>query len=251
VKPLTTVVIPARDEERRIGACLEALAGQVGVEAATVVTVLVLDGCRDATGWVALEVAAALPGFRLRVIEGPARGVGPARARGMELARRLIDDSDPLALLASTDADTRVSPDWLAVQRSAVRSGAMAIGGLIDLDEDEARLCAAAAEDRAKRAPARLAAVRAHTAEAEHHQFSGASFSLTPKAYDLIGGLPAPETLEDEALEGCLLAEDVPISYLRAVRVITSARLQGRVRGAGLAHALRAVSAGRSLQVSA
>lgn len=244
VRPLVTVVIPARDEERQIGACLEALAGQIGVEMKCVLTVLVLDGCRDATGWVAIKTAAAHSSLRLKIIEGPGQGVGPARARGMRLARRLVDDTAPGALLASTDADSRVSPNWLAEQQRAAELGAMAIGGRVELDEDEARHCLAAAEHRARRIPERLAAVRAHTPGAEHHQFSGASFSLTPRAYDLIGGLPEPEVLEDEALERQLLAAGIPISYLRAVHVITSARLEGRVRGAGLAHALHSAHVG-------
>ena len=46
------VVVPARDEERRIAACLRALADQT-VGTAAFEVVLVLDGCRDATETIA------------------------------------------------------------------------------------------------------------------------------------------------------------------------------------------------------
>ena len=43
------VVIPARDEQERIGPCLLALAEQRGLEPGAFEVVLVLDHCRDAT----------------------------------------------------------------------------------------------------------------------------------------------------------------------------------------------------------
>jgi len=240
VKPTVGVVVPARNEEARIGACLEALAAQRDVDLARVLVVLVLDDCSDGTRAMALAVAARRPALRLCLINGSGMGAGPARALGMRHARDAIDSDDRFALLLSTDADTRVGPAWIASQIAAVGSGSLAIGGLIELDPDEARRHPAAVETRARRAPGRLLAVRRHTAGAEHHHFSGASFALTPATYDRIGGLPDPEVLEDEALERHLRERDVPICYLRSVQVVTSARLNGRVRGAGLAHALRA-----------
>ncbi len=239
MKPTVGVVIPARNEERRVGACLEALAKQTGVDQARVLVVLVLDGCSDGTRAAALAVSARRPGLRLRLIDGPCGGVGAARALGMRVAREAIDCGDRSALLLSTDADTRVSTTWIAAQITAARNGSLAIGGLINLDPDEARLHPMAVEARARRAAGRLLAVRIHAASAEHHHFSGASFGLTAGTYDRIGGLPTPAALEDEALERHLRERDIPICYLRSVQVVTSARLDGRVRGAGLAHALR------------
>jgi thioredoxin reductase len=43
------VVVPARDEEQRIGACLDALAAQVEVDPAAYETIVVLDACEDGT----------------------------------------------------------------------------------------------------------------------------------------------------------------------------------------------------------
>jgi glucosyl-3-phosphoglycerate synthase len=44
------VVVPAHDEEDLIVACLRALAGQCGVEAAAYEVIVVVDACTDATG---------------------------------------------------------------------------------------------------------------------------------------------------------------------------------------------------------
>lgn len=240
-RPYACVVVPARDEEERVATCLQALAGQRDVDMAQVLVVLVLDGCRDRTRERALDVARAYPALRLLCVEGPACGPGPARALGLRVAREAVGPHAGQALLASTDADTRVADDWLAVQLTAVAGGARAIGGLIDLDPHEAAaLPPGAVAARAARVPARLAAVRRWQPDAEHHQFSGASLALTAATYDLVGGLPEAVELEDEALERLLRAHGVPIWYLRAVRVTTSARLDGRCMSAGLAVALAA-----------
>jgi glucosyl-3-phosphoglycerate synthase len=242
-RPHACVVVPARDEEARVGACLRALATQRAVDPAKVLVVLVLDGCQDRTRERALAVAQSLPALRLQCVDGPARGPGPARALGLRVARQAVGADAGEALLASTDADTRVAGDWLTVQLAAVADGARAIGGLIDLDPREAAaLPPGAVAAREARVPARLAAVRRWQPDAEHHQFSGASLALTAATYDLVGGLPAVAELEDEALERQLRAHGVPIRYLRAVRVTTSARLDGRCAGAGLAVALAASS---------
>ena len=52
----------------------------------------------------------------------------------MHLAWSLLP---PDGLIASSDADTVVAPDWLARQLDAVAAGADAVGGWIELDEAE------------------------------------------------------------------------------------------------------------------
>jgi glycosyltransferase involved in cell wall biosynthesis len=46
---LAVVVVPARDEELRIEACLQALAAQEGLARESYEVIVVLDGCRDGT----------------------------------------------------------------------------------------------------------------------------------------------------------------------------------------------------------
>lgn len=246
------VIVPARDEEDRVCACIAALAAQVGAPPFEVV--LVLDACVDATEAVACR-AAADGGLELRCVAGPERGVGFARRAGFDAAAARLRAalsaetrprggrpsalSHPPAFLASTDADSVVAPDWLAASAAALAEGAAAVGGRIELDPDEARqLPPGVLTARAAEAERRLAAVRRHTTGAEHHQFSGASLALTLAAYDLLGGLPAVAALEDEALERALLAAGLPVTYAANVRVTTSARTESRVPR-GLAQVLR------------
>jgi glycosyltransferase involved in cell wall biosynthesis len=239
------VVVPARDEVERIGACLRALADQRGVDHAAYEAVVVLDGCLDATRERVLEVGASRAHLRLHVVElGAPGGVGRARRLGMDLAcERLLAVARPQGLIASTDADSVVAEDWLAAQLALAREGAKAIGGRIELDDREAReLSREALERRGVEAARRLrgvleSGVARGESIAEHHQFSGASLALTVTAYRECGGLPVSAALEDEALERELSNRGIPIHRSRSVRVRTSARTEGRAPR-GLAHDL-------------
>jgi hypothetical protein len=150
--------------------------------------------------------------------------------------RRLLDAGVPDGLIATTDGDSRVAPDWLAVQLELASGGALAIGGRIELDPEEAALLPpgvlAARRDQARQ---RLASIRGGNARrhedpalCEHHQFSGASLAVTARTYQQIGGLPDVEALEDEALQRLLEERRIPIVRSKRVFVATSARTQGR-----------------------
>jgi glucosyl-3-phosphoglycerate synthase len=239
------VVVPARDEAERVGACLRALADQRGVDHDAYEVMVVLDGCRDATRERALEVGASRAHLRLHVVEMDAPGgVGRTRGLGMDLAcERLFAVARPEGLIASTDADSVVAEDWLAAQLILARAGAKAIGGCIELDQLEAReLSAEALERREAEASRRMRGVLEREASrvepiAEHHQFSGASLALTATTYWECGGLPVSAALEDEALERELSNRGIPICRSSSVRVRTSARTEGRAPR-GLAHDL-------------
>jgi glycosyltransferase involved in cell wall biosynthesis len=234
------VAVPARDEEERIAACLRALAGQEGVQAGCFEVVLVLDHCRDATRAAALAAAAELPGLRLVVLDCEVPGAGHARRVGMGFAcERLLGAGVPDGLIATTDADSRVAPDWLAVQLALAAAGARAIGGRIDLDPQEAASLAPGVLDaRREQARVRRAGLGPGSgAAAEHHQFSGASLAVTARTYLEVGGLPAGEALEDEGLQRALEDGGIPIVRSDRVAVTTSARTVGRA-SRGLAHDL-------------
>ncbi|HEY8626079.1 MAG TPA: glycosyltransferase family A protein, partial [Solirubrobacteraceae bacterium] len=112
---LSVVVIPARDEEERIGGCLAALARQT-VARSSFEVIVVLDACRDQTSRV-VELAAAELGLCVRAVPGPGLGAGAARRAGMEAAAgRLFAVGRPDGLIACTDADSVPAPDWLARQ---------------------------------------------------------------------------------------------------------------------------------------
>ena len=245
----TCVVVPARDEEAFVGSCLRALAEQYGVPFEEYEVLLVLDRCTDATEDRALEVAAKYPGMRLYILEGPGRGAGQARRVGMEEARdRFFSLDRPEGLIASTDADTLVAPNWLSAQLRATARGARAIGGRIEL-RDEADLPRDVSGWRAEQGRLRqrelLTALDPADEEGpvrtEHWQFGGASLALTAATYEEIGGLEPRAALEDEYLERALARRGVPIERPLAVRVMTSARLVGRAKR-GLAQDLALAS---------
>jgi glucosyl-3-phosphoglycerate synthase len=237
------VVVPARDEEKLIGACLDALAAQRGVEPGAWEVIVVLDACRDDTRGEVQRAAARHPALTLTELEGPGQGSGSARRVGMDAAcERLAPDG----LIASTDADSRVAPDWVAAQLAAVARGVRAIGGRIELFPDDGeRLGLHVLADRAARQSARHQAVMRDPgppgSTAEHWQFSGASLAVTAEVYRQVGGIAPHASLEDEAFERALIARGVPIERSLAVRVHTSGRLDGRA-ARGLSADLAAAS---------
>lgn len=242
-----SVVVPARNEEALIDSCLAALAQQEGIPLEEYEVLLVLDRCTDATEVRALEIATEHPGLRLNLLEGPGRGAGHARRVGMEVAyARLLSSGRPDGLIASTDADTVVAPDWLSMQLEAAARGARAIGGRIELRGD-ADLPQGVAGWRVEQGRLRqrelLAAVDSvgGPIQSEHWQFSGASLALTAATYAEIGGLEPRVALEDEYLERALVRCGVPIERPLDVRVATSARLVGRAKR-GLARDLALAS---------
>jgi glycosyltransferase involved in cell wall biosynthesis len=223
------VVVPARDEEARIGACLEALATQVEVDPDAYEVIVVLDRCEDGTEAAVEAARAALGGPVVHAIEGPGRGAGAARAIGMDVGCARLEALGRLdGLLASTDADSRVAPDWIARQLEAIAAGAEAIGGEVHLDPDEA---AALPDGVLARRRADLTARTREAARrgpAEHAHFSGASLGVTPSAYRRAGGMAWLAALEDQELEDRLAAAGIAIHRLRPVAVVTAARTEGR-----------------------
>lgn len=241
-----SVVVPARNEEELIHACLTALSAQNGVTADEYEILLVLDRCEDRTEERARQFASEHTDLNLRLLYGPGRGAGYARRVGMEEAcARLFSVGRPDGLVASTDADTVVAPDWLRAQLDAAARGARAIGGRIELHDDE-DLAHGVGEWRTSRGREKHLELLAtghqgSAASTGHWQFSGASLALTAETYAEIGGLEPRAALEDEYLERALGRCGIPIQRSLTVRVKTSARTVGRAKR-GLARDLALAS---------
>ncbi|MCD6290651.1 MAG: glycosyltransferase [Anaerolineae bacterium] len=92
-----SVVIPAFNEEKYLGACLYALRRQT-YPANHYEVIVVNNASIDATATIAWRYGA-------RVVWEPRRGIPRARQAGFQAARGEI--------IASTDADTVVPPDWI------------------------------------------------------------------------------------------------------------------------------------------
>ena len=105
---MLSVVIPAFNEEKYIGACLEALLHQQAKEPFEVI--VVDNASTDRTAEVAKGYAGKL---NLRVIREEKKGRGAARAAGFKAARGDI--------IFSTDADCAPLPQWVQILTTVLR----------------------------------------------------------------------------------------------------------------------------------
>ena len=104
--PLVSVVIPVRDGERYLRAAVDTALAQSHPR---VEVIVVDDGSADGS-----RAVAEAYGDAVRCASGPARGIGPARNRGIDLAR-----GDFLAFL---DSDDLWPPDRVALQLARLSS---------------------------------------------------------------------------------------------------------------------------------
>ncbi len=243
-----TVILPARDEEHSLAGTLDALAAQVGENGQPLAPeqyeiVLLLNNCEDHSAAVARRWQREHPhiAFHIaeRVLAPHEAHVGTARRWLMDTAWcRLAGQSGPVTAILSTDADTRVAPDWIYANLRAVADGADAVGGMICLPEEEIAALPTGARQayRQDRRFERLVAELEDLLDPQsgdpwprHLQHFGASLACTPQVYARAGGLPVRKTLEDVAFVDALRRIDARLRHEPSVVVHTSARLQGRV----------------------
>ncbi|MBN1826682.1 MAG: glycosyltransferase [Candidatus Eisenbacteria bacterium] len=124
VFPVVSVVIPARNEEARIGRTVRAALEQ-RPEGTELEAIVVDDGSTDGTIREAERAGARVVGAGARAGGGPAA----ARNRGAEASR-----GDPILFL---DADCVPEPGWLRAMLDGHRSGAEAVGGPLVLPPGE------------------------------------------------------------------------------------------------------------------
>lgn len=202
------VVVPAHNEAATLAACLTAIAGAARAVAATgepVHVTVVADACDDATA----DIARSLGVTCLAV---SARNVGEARRVGA--AHMLACGA---RWLAFTDADSIVPPDWLVSQLAC---GTQAVCGLVDV------------ADWSLLPPS----VRArydvlYNYRDGHHHIHGANLGVCADAYRRVGGFAPLSVSEDVALVQALKASGASIAWSSTIRVRTSGRLEGRLRG--------------------
>jgi glycosyltransferase involved in cell wall biosynthesis len=219
------VVVPARDEEERLPACLAALREAAGTARVPVHLLVVADACTDETAAVAARGGA-------QVIEIRARNVGAARAAGMAWLLRRTADADPAAVwLATTDADTVVPAGWLRRQFGYARQGwDMVLGTVTVTDWGEH--------------PPHLPAVFAAMYEfggGPHPHVHGANLGIRASAYLAAGGFKPLRTAEDHALMAAVTEAGGQVLQASDVTVETSARRRARAPR-GFSQALRALA---------
>ncbi len=251
------VIIPAKNEAAALPAALGALAAQTDLAGqplppGSFEVIVLANNCIDGTAAAVRHFAGQHPALACHVASlrlAPADAhVGQARRLLMdEACQRLLSLGRFNGLIASTDADTRVAPDWLAATRAEIAAGADAVGGRIFTEPELLNEAACPV----RRTQLRDAAYHLLCARLEarldpqptdpwprHHQHFGASLALTARAYRRVGGLPVLRYLEDEALCQQLLRHDLRLRHSPRVVVHTSSRRCGRVE-VGLSWQLR------------
>ena len=214
------VVVPAHNEDELIGACLRALAAAARAVRVPVHLVVVLDSCTDGTAAAVHANAGALASedssfADLGVVAIEDRSVGAARRAA---ARSLLAALPvPGTWLATTDADSRVPPNWFRAQLDHRAAGAEAVVGTVVVPDWSGRSASVT----------RAYLERYHSIDGHRH-VHGANLSMTAEAYLRVGGFPARVNDEDVALVGAVVAAGYRVTWAADQPVATSARLTGR-----------------------
>jgi hypothetical protein len=214
------VVVPAHNEEARIGQCLAALnraRRHAEVRHVDVRVIVVLDSCLDGT-----EAAARpLLGINDRLVHVPATNVGATRRAGFALALELSAGIPAeSAWLSSTDADSIVGPDWLATQIRWRASGFECVAGTVRVDSWSQH----SAHTR-RRFQAHMAGLGTGLG---HPHVHGANLAFSAAAYTAVGGMPAIASGEDRAIWESLARGGFRCAAVDDLEVVTSGRRVGR-----------------------
>ncbi|WP_448145963.1 glycosyltransferase [Labrys miyagiensis] len=249
------IAIPACNEQERITPCLAAIALQRDWQGRRVspkaYRVLVFaNNCVDATAQQAREAGQRM-NLSIDVLEAtttPLKAAGLARRRVMdEAADRLEAEGLSGGVILTTDADSTVSPTWVAANLAEFEAGADCVAGYIDADPLEFVGLGMAFQGRGFLEEHYHALVseifalldpRPHDPWPNHQVSSGASLGITLAMYRKIGGLPAHASGEDAALALVVECAEGKVRHAMSVCVSTSCRLDGRAMG-GAADTMR------------
>ncbi len=219
--PMVSVVICAYNAERTMLPCLESLRR---LKYPNYEVVIVDDGSRDRTAEIALE----FPEFRL--IRQPNKGLSVARNVGLHAARGEI--------VAYTDSDCVVDPDWLTLMVRAMAGGGFdGCGGPNYAPHEKGRVegCVAAA-------PGAPCHVLVADDRAEH--LAGCNMVFTKAALVAVGGFDAQFTSAGDDVDICWRILDAgfklgycPAAFVWHFRRNTVRAYYGQQRGYGRAEA--------------
>lgn len=223
------IVIPARNEEARLGRCLDAIRAAAAhvrdsaYPSTEIRTVVVLDSCSDRTADIASRYG------EVEAVAANLGTVGAARALGTRTLLPTSAEQHRHLWLANTDADSSVPAHWLTYMIEEAHRGVDLILGTVEPD--------AAATRRLRRAwDAR------YVAQDGHPHVHGANLGIRGSAYLALGGWSHGASGEDASLIRAACA-DRTMRTLRsgAIPVVTSSRLTGRAPH-GFAHYLQALT---------
>ena len=227
------VVVPARNEEELIGACLTSVleaSRRVVQMVDSVAVAVVADGCTDRTCEIARLVLSSQPLWS--VTECDLGNVALVRSLGVEVGRGLLGSARSDRIwMASTDADTRVPHDWLLDHVEAASRGTRALAGAVDIE------CFDGLPPSAPKLFAETYTDLLPTT-GEHSHVHAANLGVRLDAYDDAGGWGSLPRSEDRDLWTRLQQAGARVESPSSLRVVTSGRSTGRVPG-GFADCLR------------
>lgn len=203
---MIAVVVPAHDERERLPECLAALRVAAARVRVPVRIIVVADACADDTGVLAAAGGAEVVTIAARNV-GRARAAGAARARGA-------------GWIATTDADSRVPPDWLRWQLGHARDGADLVAGTVTVD-DWSGWPEPLPSEYERRYAERVAGNR-------HGHIHGANLGIRAATYLAVGGFAPVTHDEDRALVAAVRGIGGRVVTDSRCPVRTSARPDGR-----------------------
>jgi glycosyltransferase involved in cell wall biosynthesis len=217
------VVIPAHNEAARLPNSLKAVVTAAACSSMPVLTVVVLDACDDPS----IDLAGRF-GADVHFIEVDARNVGASRAAGFSYARTScgMECTDESRIwYATTDADSRVDPDWLIRQTAA---GADMVLGVVRI-ANWRHLRPAAVRPYLK-------AYRSKRRPDGHGHVHGANMGFRAESYWRVGGFAALRSGEDVDLVRRFEEHGFIIDRDERLSVATSARQKGKAPKGFAAH---------------
>lgn len=235
------IAIPARNEERRIAACVRTLLRQLESACVDGRVVVLANNCSDGTAEALLPLAGSRT-LEIREILLPPDRAHAGWARRLALDAAFEHLARPDDVLMSTDADTVVAPDWLARNLHHLDRGHDAVAGWALPLQSEWRSLAPRHRRRLntlRKYRTLLAYLSAQGEEPwpRHDYEGGASIALRASIYAAIGGAPTPPLGEDRALFAAIRKAGGRIAHPLDVKAFTSCRLHGRAPG-GMADTL-------------
>lgn len=216
------IVVPANNEAALIEDCLASIRTALIGHHDPIAVVVVAHRCSDDTGRLAHEHLSRLP--------GRAEGMVVTLGTGTVATARSIGAMAGLSLLAaygvsfgqtwllSTDADSRVPPDWLSLYGRHLTPGVAGVTGAIRVPGHEHDPVLARAD--------------------RHGQVYAANLAVRADAYLDVGGWPDQVPGEDTGLVNRLRRHGHPVIAAPDIVVMTSARTDSRAPG-GLGETLR------------
>lgn len=213
------VVVPARNERSTLPGCLSAAVTAALCVPVPVTVVVVLDASDDGSA----DLAGRF-GPDVHFVGVDAHNVGAARHAGFRYIRTL-HESEAHCWYATTDADSRVDPDWLARQLDASADMVLGVVRVADWRGHHPKVV-----HRYLRGY--------HRGDAsDHRHIHGANMGFSAAAYWRVGGFRPLATGEDVDLVGRFEAAGCHVLRDGALSVTTSARKRSRAPH-GFAHHL-------------